>query len=136
MKKKIAALAIIFCVASTCPAFARGNDHRNYGGNHKRSDYSGHRGGGHNNNGLGIAVGVMGGLLLGSALMYSAPPPPPPPTVVYTAPYPPQVVVQQPRVCVEDQVVTGQWQTSQYNGRRVWVSFPYPVSQRVEVECY
>ncbi len=135
MKKKITALAIIFCVATTSLAFARGNDYGNYGGHHNRSDY--HRGGGHRNDGLGIAVGVVGGLLLGSALMYSAgPPPPPPPTVVYSAPYPPEVVVQQPRICVEDRVVDGQWQISRYDGRRVWVSFPYPVSQRVQVPCY
>lgn len=136
MKKKIAALAIIFCVATTSLAFAQGNNYGNYNRYNQRSDYQGHRGGGHGNDGLGIAVGVVGGLLLGSALLYSAAPPPPPPTVVYSAPYPPAVVVQQPRICVEDRIVDGQWQTSRYDGRRVWVSFPYPVSQRVQVPCY
>lgn len=138
MRKKITALAIIFCVAITSPAFARGNDHKYYGGHHKKyqkwAGNHGHRGGGHRNDGVGIAVGVVGGLLLGSALLYAAPPPPP--TVVYSTPYPTAVVVQQPRICVEDQVVTGQWQTSQYDGRQVWVTFPYPVSQRVQVPCY
>jgi hypothetical protein len=79
----------------------------------------------------------MGGLLLGSALTYSAAPPPP--TVVYGAPYTvyqPQVVVQQPRVCVEERRVSGEWQISQFDGRRVWVEFAYPVTQRIQVPCY
>ncbi len=142
MKKKIAVLALMLCVVSTSSAFARGYGHGYYGGGynngyHGRSDYYGHHRGSHHNDGLGIAVGVMGGLLLGSALMYSATPPPQ--TVVYGAPYTsyqPGVVVQQPRVCVEDRRISGEWQISQFDGRQVWVSFPYPVTQRVQVPCY
>ena len=127
MKKKIAILALMLCVVSTSTAFARG-----YDGNH-----GGYYRGGHHGDGLGVAVGVVGGLILGSALMYSAAPPPQ--TVVYGAPYTsyqPEVVVQQPRVCVEDRSITGEWQISRYDGRQVWVSFPYPVIQRVQVPCY
>ena len=142
MKKKIAALAMMLCVASASPAFARGNGHGNYGGyhnnyNHKPNYSYGHRGGGHYNDGLGIAFGVVGGLLLGSALMYSAAPPAP--TVVYGAPYPPypaEVVVQQSRTCVQDRIVNGQWRIDPYNGRRIWVPFTYPVTERVQVPCY
>lgn len=139
MKKKIAVLAIMLFVASTSTAFARGNDHGQHGGHNNgynsRSNYYGYRGGGHHNDGLGVAVGVVGGLLLGSALMYSAPPS----TVVYGTPYttyPPEVVVRQPRICVEDRIVNGEWQISQYDGRQIWVSFPNPVTQRVQVPCY
>jgi len=135
MKTKIAIFALMLCLVSTYSAFARGyNGH--YGGYHGRSSY-GYRGHNHHNDGLGIAVGVMGGLLLGSALMYSAAPPPR--TVVYGYPYtsyPPEVVVQQPRICVEDRRISGEWRISQYDGRQVWVSFPYPVTQRVQVPCY
>lgn len=140
MKKKIALFALMLCVASTTTAFARGNGYRNhdgYGGYHNRSYNYGYHGHSHHNDGVGIAVGVMGGLLLGSALMYSATPPPQ--TVVYGSPYTtyqPEVVVQQPRICVEDRLVSGEWQISQFDGRQVWVSFPYPVSQRVQVPCY
>ncbi|MFT5699642.1 MAG: hypothetical protein ACI8ZB_002503 [Desulforhopalus sp.] len=140
MKKKIAALAIMLCVVGTSPAFARGNNHGNYDGYHNRSnyynksDYRGHRSGGHHNNVPGIAFGIVGGLLLGSALLYSAPPAPPP--VFYSTPYQPVTVIQQPSICVQDQIVNGQWETSQYNDRRVWVSFPRPITQRVQVPCY
>jgi hypothetical protein len=134
MKKKIAALAIMLSVVGTSPAFARGNNQGYYDGYHSRSDYRGHRSGGHHNNDLGIAFGVVGGLLLSSALLYSAPPPPP--AVVYSTPYQPVTVVTQPSICVQEQIVNGQWETSQYDGRRVWVSFPQPVIQRVQVPCY
>lgn len=140
MKTKIAALAIILCVAVTSTAFAKGGNygHRGNGhGNYYRPHNYGYHSGGHNDLGLGIALGAAGGLLLGTALMYS---PPPPPTVVYAAPYPayppPAVVVQQPRMCVEDRVVSGEWQVSQYDGRQIWVSFPSPVSRRIQVPCY
>ena len=132
MKKKIAALAMILFLASTSISFARGNrggqNHGYYGGSHpgnghhNKSRYYKYNGGGHHSDGLGIAVGVVGGLLLGSALMYSAPPP--------------QRVVRQPRICVADRTVTGEWQISNYDGRQIWVSFPYPVIRRVQVPCY
>lgn len=141
MKKKIAALVIILFLASTSVSFARGNS-QGYRGGYNHGYHSGGRpgygshGGAHHNDGLGIAVGVVGGLLLGSALMYSAPPPQ---TVVYGSQYTtyqPPTVVQQPRICVEDQTVSGEWQTSRYDGRRIWVLFPYPVTLRVQVPCY
>lgn len=140
MKKKITIFAIILCVAFTSNALARGYKNGNHGGHHYRSDYYQHRGGGHGNNGLGIAFGLVGGLLLGSALVSSATPPSS--TVVYGSPqtpyqpYQPVVVVPPPRICVEDRVVGGEWQVSRYDGRQVWVSFPYPVTQRVQVPCY
>jgi len=137
MKKKIAVLAIMLCVAASSTAFARGG-YNNHGGgysNHGGGYNHGYRGGRHND-GLGIAVGVVGGLLLGSALYSAAPPQ----TVVYGSPYPtyqPEVVVvRQPRVCVEDRQITGEWQNSRYDGRQVWVPFAYPVIQRVQVPCY
>ena len=146
MKKKIALLAVMLCVTGTTTAFARGGyrggyhnydrgySHGYYGGGHYGGGYYG---GGHHHDGVGIAFGVMGGLLLGSALVSAAAPPPP--TVVYGNPYPvypPTVVVRQPQICVEDRVVSGEWQISQYDGRQVWVSYPYPVTQRVQVPCY
>ena len=142
MKKKIAILALILCVASASTAFARGNKHGKHGGyyngHHNRSYYHGSRGGGHRNDGLEFAVGVAGGLLLGSALMYSATTPPPR-TVVYSAPYTtyqPQVIVQQPTICVEDRIVSGQWQINPNDGSRIWVSSPYPRTERIQVPCY
>jgi hypothetical protein len=137
MKKKIAILALMLCVASTTTAFARGNGYGNHGGYYGHGGYNGYHGRSHHNDGLGLAVGLMGGLVLGSALMYSAAPPPP--AVVYGSPYTayqPEVVIEQPRVCVEDRRVSGEWQISPYDGRQIWVSFPYPVTQRVQVPCY
>jgi hypothetical protein len=123
MKKIIAIAVIMFCVVGSTTAFARGYNH---GGYDSRSHYSGYRS--HRNDGLGIAVGIMGGLLLGSALVQAAPPA----TVVYQ----PEVVVRPSRICVEDRRVDGEWQVSRYDGRQVWVSYPYPVIQRVRVPCY
>lgn len=137
MKKKIAILALMLCVVSTSNAFARGRGHGYYGDSHYGRSYYGYHGRSHHNDGLGIAVGVMGGLILGSALMYSVAPPPR--TVVYGSPYTsyqPEVIVQQPRICVEDRRISGEWQISQYDGRQVWVSFPYPITQRIQVPCY
>lgn len=137
MKMKIAILALMLCIASTSTAFARGYYGNHGGGYHGRSNYYGYHGRSHHNDGVGLAVGVMGGLLLGSALMYSAAPPPQ--TVVYGSSYTtyqPEVVVQQPRVCVEDRLISGEWQISQFDGRQVWVSYAYPVTQRVQVPCY
>ena len=132
MKTKITILALILCVVSASTAFARGG-YSNHRGGYNHGYYRG----GHHNDGLGIAVGVVGGLLLGSALVSAATPPPR--TVVYGSSYTtyqPEDVVQQPRVCVEERKVTGEWQINQYDGRQVWVSFPYPMSQRVQVPCY
>lgn len=130
MKKMIAIAAIMFCVAGSTTALARGYNHGGHGGYDSgyssRSHYSGHRS--HRNDGVGIAVGIVGGLLLGSALVQAASPP----AVVYQ----PEVVVRPSRICVEDRRVNGEWQVSRYDGRRVWVSYPYPAIQRVRVPCY
>ena len=128
MKIKITILALILCVVSASTAFARGG-YSNHRGGYNHGYYKG----GHHNDGLGIAVGVMGGLLLGSALVSAATPQPQ--TVVYTT-YQPEVVVQQPNICVEERYVTGEWQINQFDGRQVWVSFPYPMPRRVQVPCY
>ena len=132
MKKKIAALAIILFLACSSISFARGHrggqNHGYHDGGHpgyRRHNSPkpyGNRGGGHHNNGLEVALGVVGNLLLGSALMYSVPPP--------------LAVVRQPRICVADQTVTGEWQINKYDGRKIWLSFPYPVTQRVKVPCF
>jgi hypothetical protein len=137
MKKKIAVIAILLCFVSVSPVLARGY-HGNYNDNYYgRSNHYGHHGSGHHRNGLGIAVGVVGGLLLGSALISAANPQPS--TVVYGYPsvtYRQPVVVERPRVCVEERIVNGEWQVSRYDGSQVWVSFPYPVTQNVQVPCY
>ncbi len=143
MKKNIAVIVIILlCMASTTSAFARGKNYGNHGGYHggyNKPYYHGYRGGGHHDNDLGIAIGVAGGLLLGSALIYSATTPQPK-TVVYGPPphvvYQPEVVVLPPKICMQDQIVNGEWQTSSHDGRQFWVSFPYPVTKRVQVPCY
>ncbi|TKB05750.1 hypothetical protein [Desulforhopalus sp. IMCC35007] len=146
MKKNIAALTMMLFLAATSVSFAGGYGHRGHGGY-----YNGHYGGGyhhngyrngprhynyrgHHNNGVGIAMGVVGGLLLGSALIAATPPQ----TVVCGAPYatyPPEVVVRQPRVCVEDRVVEGEWQINRYDGRRFWAPYQYPVTRRFQVPC-
>jgi len=133
MKKKIIAVMTIFCLAGTSAAFAGGYKHGHYGhyGHYGHGYHSGHH-----DNDLGIVLGVAGGLLVGSALLYAATSPPPPAVVYdYQPPaYQPEVIVRQPRVCVEDRVVDGEWQVSR--GRQVWVSFPYPVTRRIQVPCY
>lgn len=126
MKKSVIATVTILFLAVGSTAFARGKDHRHY-----RPYYHGHQHHHYYSNDLGIVLGVAGGLLVGSALLNAASPPPPPPAVVYTYPPPPP---PQPRVCFEDRVVEGEWQMSR--GRQIWVSFPYPVTRRVEVPCY
>jgi hypothetical protein len=136
MKKNILAVATILCLASTSTAFARGNEHGRDYGHSNRGGYSHESRDRHHDNGLGIVLGVAGGLLLGSALLSE---PPPPRAVVYQAPYPvyqPEVIVRQPTICLEDRRVDGEWQVDRYNGRQIWVSFPYPVTRRVQVPCY
>lgn len=126
MKTKIMALVVLVCVASASSVWARGNHHSGHGGYYHHS----HR----HHKGLGVAAGVVGGLLLGSALVSAATAPP---TVVYEYPattYRP--VIRQPRICVEERIAHGEWRTSRYDGRQVWVSFSYPVTERVEVPCY
>ena len=78
---------------------------------------------------------ILGGLVLGGIAAAMSPPaqyvtaPP-----VYVQPAP-QVVVQQPRACVEERKVTGEYQYNQADGTTVWVTFPYPVLRRYEVPC-
>jgi len=141
MKKMIAVLAIIVCVAGSSSAFARGYNHGSHGGYHERyqsKPYYYEKKSRHHNDSLGIAVGIVGGLLLGSALVNAATPPPP--RVVYGPPSPSYhsevVVVQPSRICVEERMIDGEWQTSRYDGRQVWVSFPYAEIRRIEVPCY
>jgi len=119
MKKIIAAFVIMVFVAGTSTAFARGYSHGGHGGH-----YYGYHGSRHHHNGLGIAFGVAGGLLLGSALVAATTPP------AYGT-----VVVEQPRVCVEDRVVRGEWRINRH-GRQFWVPYAYPVTQRIQVPCY
>jgi hypothetical protein len=140
MKIKVAILVFMLCVATTASAFARGGHYGGrggyYDGYHGRSYYGHSYRSRHHHDGVGIAVGVVGGLILGSALASAAAPPP---TVVYREPYTvyqPQVVVQQPRFCVEERRVSGEWQASQFDGRRVWVEYPYPITQKIQVPCY
>jgi len=127
--KKIIAFVLMLCLAGTSSAFAYGGRHGGYNGYgngyHERSRHYGS----HRNDGVGIALGVVGGLLLGSALVSAAAPPP---AVVYAPP--PRY--SQPRICVEDQVISGEWQYSRYDGRQVWVEYAYPVTRRVQVPCY
>jgi len=137
MKRKLAVIALILCLAGTSTAFARGYGHRGHGGYHGGSHYYGYRGHRHHGHGLGIAFGVAGGLLLGSALLHAATPPPR--TVVYGAPYAPYqpgVIVRQPGICVEDRAITGEWRINRYNGRQFWVPYQYPVVRRFQVPCY
>jgi hypothetical protein len=148
MKKKIALLALILCIASTLTAFSRGNNHGQYGdynngdnGYQNRpyfhKDYDRYRGGRYHDDGLELAIGIAGGLLLGSELRYSATRPPRQ-TVIYGAPYitkQPQVIVKQPTICVEERITKGQSLTNQNDGSRVWSSSRYPTIQRVEVPC-
>lgn len=130
--KKIIAFVLMLCLAGTSTAFAYGGRHGGYrsydNGYHERSRHHGHSRS-HRNDGVGIALGVVGGLLLGSALVNAAAPPP---AVVYAPPR----TYRQPRVCVEDQVVSGEWQYSRYDGRQVWVEYAYPVTRRYQVPCY
>ncbi|MFV0439041.1 MAG: hypothetical protein ACK5PS_16800 [Desulfopila sp.] len=132
-KKRIAILTIsaIFLLAGASASLARGygRGYDHYG--HGRYHPSTHHHGGHD--GLGIVLGVAGGILVGSAI-YGALQPPPPPAIVYTSPPPPPVIITQaPRVCYQDQVLTGQYQMDR--GRQIWVPYQPPVSQRIQVPC-
>lgn len=130
MKKQIIAAMTIFFLAGATTSFARGYDH-GYRGHYPVYRPSHHH---HGGDGLGIALGVAGGLLLGTALISAVSPPPPAPVVYeYRQPVYQPVV---PKICYEDRVISGEWQVSRYDGRQIWVSYPTPVSQRVQVPCY
>ena len=82
----------------------------------------------------GVAVGLLTGAIIASAFT----PPPPPPvytTTRYTYVQTP-VVVQQPRICVEERVVSGEWQQDPNSGGSYWVTFPYPMKRSYQVPCY
>jgi len=148
MKKKIALLATILCLASTITAFARGNNHGRYGGYHNGENgyqnrpyfhkgYDRYRGGRDYHDGQEFAIGVAGGLLLGSGLRYSATRPPRQ-TVIYGAPYiinQPQIVVKQSTICLEERITKGQSLVNRKDGSRIWSSSRYPIIQRVQVPC-
>ena len=128
MKKEILAIIITLCLVSTTTALARGYNHGGSGNRHGHHEIR-------HDNGLGLAVGIAGGLLLGSALFVAAAPPPR--QVIYGYPhYQPEVIVRQPSICIENRVVTGEWQINRYDGRQIWVPYPYAVHRRVEVPCY
>jgi len=124
MKTSIAAVALLSFLLTASTVFGGGH----YYGNH--GYHSGHHG-----SDLGIVLGVAGGLVLGSALVYAAQPPQP--VVVYQAPpYQPAPVVPAPRTCFEDRLVYGEWQVNTHDGRQVWVPYSSPVNRRVQVPCY
>ena len=128
MKKSSAIICLLMILFIAAPAFARGGYYhypppRYYSYHHH-----------HNDDGeiiAGVAFGLLTGAILGHA--FSQPPAP-----VYTPRYyyPPPVVVEQRRICVEERVVSGEWQQNSYDGTRYWVSFPYPMKRRYEVPCY
>ncbi len=125
--KKIIVSVLMLCLVGTTTAFAGGRHHGHGGyydrpGKHYSYKHSRHHH--RHNDGLGIALGVVGGLVLGSALASAASPPPP------------AVVYERPRICVQDQVVSGEWRYSRRYGRDVWVPFNYPVTRQVQVPCY
>lgn len=125
MKKIIPVVILIVCMAIAAPAFARGGYYRH----HSHHGYYG--------DGDALA-GLAVGLLFGAALAYTMLPPPPPRTVYvprYEV-YQPEIVVRQPRICVEERVVSGEWQQSPYDGTRVWVPFPYPMLRSYQTPCY
>lgn len=132
MKMKIVIMVIVLSLLSTSAAFARGGN----GGHHREFKGGIHLKSGHHH-GAGIAFGVLGGLLLGSAIIHKVVGPPRP--AVYGAPYgryQQEVNVRQPKMCFEDRVVSGQYQSRSHNGRRIWVQFSHPVTQRFQVPCY
>lgn len=98
-----------------------------------------YRGGYHHHSNAGdvIAGVVVGGLLLGGIAAALSPPPPPVQYVAAPPQYPPptQVVVQQPRVCVEERMVSGEYQYNPATGASVWIAFPYPMMRQIQVPC-
>jgi hypothetical protein len=95
-----------------------------------------HYGHGYHHSNVGDVIGgvILGGLVVGGIAAAMNPQPvqyvsqP-----VYVAP-PAPVVVQQPRTCVEERRVSGEYQVLP-DGSRGWVTFPYPVVRRYEVPC-
>ena len=127
MIKKIIALLVVvggLLAVTSLPASARYRgdyyyDHHRHYRSYDRHYYRDRRG-----------ADLATGLVLGTALGIMTNPPQQ--TVVYQQPQ--QVVVQQPRVCVEERTVSGEYQV--VNGQRMWVSFPYPVKKQFQVQCY
>ncbi len=142
MKTKITALFILSALLVSTTAYARGGYHYPrpyYGGYHHPRPYyynSYHR---HSHyDGGDVIAGVAVGLLTGAIIASAFTPPPPPPvytTTRYTYVQAP-VIVEQPRVCVEERVVSGEWQQDPNSGGRYWVTFPYPMKRSYQVPCY
>ncbi len=135
MKKLSAFICLVSLLLASAPVFARGGGYYPRGGggyyHYPPPRYYSHHG--HNDGDIiaGVAFGLLTGAIIGQAFA-------PPPAPVYTPRYyyAPPVVVEQQRVCVEERVVSGEWQQDPYNGTRYWVSFPYPMKRRYEVPCY
>ncbi|MGB5233530.1 MAG: hypothetical protein WBN83_18630 [Desulfoprunum sp.] len=144
MKKISAFICLVSLLLISAPAFARGGyggyggyygGYRGHGGYYRYSSPRayGYHHGGHNDGEIiaGVAFGLLTGAIIGQAFA-------PPPGTVYTPRYyyAPPVVVEQRRICVEERVVSGEWQQNPYDGTRYWASFPYPMKRRYEVPCY
>ncbi len=105
MEKAIPVLFVVICLSISSSAFARGGYY-----NHRHHSY-------YHGKCIGVAE-LATGILLGAVITYALLPPPRAayvsqyevyqPEVVYQ----PKVVVQHPRVCVEERVVSGEWQQS------------------------
>ena len=150
MKKHILALLVILLISSTSTVFARGFYHgypRDYRGyrsyHHWHPGYSGYNGyySHHrhhdNHDDLGIALAVIGGVILVSALMNidSAPPQ----NVIYDSPYRSDqsyAVTSHPGICFVERKVSGELQVNGVTGQQEWISFPYPLTRKVQVPCY
>ena len=137
MKKNIivvmAFVAMVCCVSSSVSAREcyRGDYPRHqYREQPRYEEHRHHRG----NDGAEFLAGAIVGGVLGVivAPQYYAPPPPPPPQY-----YDPEPVVryrQQPRICVEERIVYGEWQ--QCRRGQVWVEYAYPRRVPIQVPCY
>lgn len=143
MKTNVIVLFIILCMTGTSTAFARGYYKGSYGGYnrgyyHSKSYHNYHGRRYHNDNDdLAIALAVIGGLLVFSALLSSANSSPQ--RKGYGAPYvspQPGITPYQSRICFENRKVSGELRVSEYTGRPVWVPFAYPLTRRVQVPCY
>ncbi len=146
MKKTVTAIIVLSAFLASATAFARGGYYHYprssyhtsyYGGYHHPRPYyyNNHYRHSYYDSGdviAGVAVGLLTGAIIGTAI--SAPPAP-----AYTTQYnyaPAPVVVQQPRICVEERVVSGEWQQDPNSGARFWATFPYPMKRTYQVPCY
>jgi len=145
MKKAIAAVCIVSALLVSTTVYARGGyggyyyqRPYHYGGYHHPRPYyyNNYHHSSHYDSGdviAGVAVGLLTGAIIASA--FAPPPPPVYTTTRYTYVQAP-VVVEQPRVCVEERVVSGEWQQDPNTGGRYWVTFPYPMKRSYQIPCY